>query len=813
MFSRRWTAVGLILCLGVLTPVTAWCQETEPRLLRGTATPTFNSVGLAVDYDGNLPEGVACEVHYRKQGTAEWKKGLDLILCPQDKQFRGSLLNVVSNTVYEVECRLVRPADATGSPLSQLSLTAQTWPEEVPVGQVKEVPENSGAPLVIRDQGKADAWVVYRPAEGKTATINPGMTSAHAVVIEKASYVVLENVTVRGGQTDGVMVTDSHHVRIRRCDIAGWGDPGVKKTGLSKGLYVDSNGKLIDGQAGVRVAERTSQVVVENNFIHDPRGTANSWTYQHPNGPVGVLLWCTDGNNVVRNNDIIGSEDHWWNDAISSYPNNQVNGGPYRDSDICGNVLCFSNDDGAELDGGQINIRFFENWVGIVLCGVSGAPNLRGPAYIFRNLLLVSGEQDWRGGVGFKMGAYGKQAGTAVIAHNTVVSKKHGFGGNYYGAPAGEKRRAGPILMRNNIFVCRQKDLLTAGYGPGESEGDFDYDLVKKDGIDPPIAEWEKHGVIAAPNFRNAAAGDYRLLSDSPGVDAGVVLPSLNENFAGRAPDLGAFEHGPDESMCFPRRHDGLSVFPLHVSVDPATGQAGAGEISLSVPPSAGSRWTAHVNNPHVHCEPASGSNAPGSRTIRLRVDDKLEKPANPPYRAAVTFRTDKGYNRTVMVEVQFTPPAEPAASAPAEQNLIVNGGFEDGLEPWSKRDKGEITSETAHGGKQCVMMSHPGDGNGYYFAYQKPLKLEAGATYRLTAWIKTKGLPAGSETFVRCVAEPSNTMHLSPIVKGEADWTKVEVEMTLKAGDDRIGIYARCKSPAEGSAYLDDVSLVKLAQ
>jgi hypothetical protein len=37
---------------------------------------------------------------------------------------------------------------------------------------------------------------------------------------------------------------------------------------------------------------------------------------------------------------------------------------------------------------------------------------------------------------------------------------------------------------------------------------------------------------------------DLRLKAGSKPVDAGVALPNVNDGFAGRAPDLGAYEAG-----------------------------------------------------------------------------------------------------------------------------------------------------------------------------------------------------------------------------------------------------------------------------
>jgi hypothetical protein len=46
---------------------------------------------------------------------------------------------------------------------------------------------------------------------------------------------------------------------------------------------------------------------------------------------------------------------------------------------------------------------------------------------------------------------------------------------------------------------------------------------------------------------------NFRLKPGSKAVDAGVVIPTVNEDFAGRAPDLGAIEVGRAERKYGPR--------------------------------------------------------------------------------------------------------------------------------------------------------------------------------------------------------------------------------------------------------------------
>ena len=40
---------------------------------------------------------------------------------------------------------------------------------------------------------------------------------------------------------------------------------------------------------------------------------------------------------------------------------------------------------------------------------------------------------------------------------------------------------------------------------------------------------------------------NFNLKADSKAVDAGVVLPTINDNYVGKAPDLGALEVGAPE--------------------------------------------------------------------------------------------------------------------------------------------------------------------------------------------------------------------------------------------------------------------------
>jgi hypothetical protein len=477
---------------------------------------------------------------------------------------------------------------------------------------------------------------------------------------------------IRGGGADAVAVRDSHHIRIRGCDIAGWGDAVTRKEGLEKGLYVNAEGKTVNRQAGVRVADGSRQVVVERNVIHAPRGRANAWRYGHPMGPQGVILASTGGNNVVRYNDMIGSEQHWWNDAIESSANRAVTGGPYRDTDIYGNVLAFCNDDGTELDGGQINVRYWHNWIDKALCGVSCAPNRRGPSYVFRNLIVLTGEEFFKTGAGFKMGGDRFEApGLSLLLHNTVYTHGHGLTSGHYG------RGPTPIRTRNNLFTGPRPDDGRLRYRHKRG-ADFDYDRLPEDGVygrEPLPESWEAHGVTARPTFREAAAGDFRLAEGSAGVDAGVRVPGFNDDAAGAGPDLGAFERGRDKDLAvFPPRPGRMAALPMHNHLVQGEGDGEAkAVVRLRALAAAGNTWRAIPNADWLRCTPAEGPCKDGWQRVAVAPRNVTETRL---HRGAVTFRTDAGFCRTVMVDVKVLPEPHVRIIREAERGTLAGDGF-----------------------------------------------------------------------------------------------------------------------------------------
>lgn len=633
----------------------------EGRLTVAEAVPTFQAMGLYARYSGDENGDAVCKVAYRRKGEAEWRQGLDLIPDRIDHEFRGSLFNLEPGTAYELQLSLADPD--IKRPVKALTFEKITWAEAISGGEVKELPAGERKePLIIEAHGKPDAWVVYRPAAGQSVTIDGGAEATDAVLIRDSSYVVLEGITITGGAENAIRVLHSRHICIRHCEMSGWGSLGTPGDGNDK-RAVDAKGRRINYHAGIKIDLGSEAVVAEHNFIHTPRGHANNWSLGHPMGPQAFVIANTAGRHVIRYNDCIGCEGHRFNDVIESIENSSVFGGPYRDTDIHDNFLAYSNDDGVEIDGGQINVRFWNNRQAFSLCGISCAPCRKGPAYIVRNVFGPLGDDRGSCGSTYKMGGGVRWSlGRNVILHNTIYGPGRGLSSVGYGS--GDERGRYRAFARNNLF---------AGGGGldvfdklKDAENDFDFDLLGRGGVDA-VEGAEAHAVKAKPSFADEPAGDWRLAEGSPGIDAGQPLSNINDGFAGKAPDMGAFESG-GAARGIPWRPFGLSASPQSVRID--TRVAAGSKLQITVPTAAGKRWSARPNADWLKVSPAQGDCGPDSQTLTLTTSAR----AIGDYQAALTIRTDAGYQVSVFVVARAYPEKPWEHDVEAEAGAISGG-------------------------------------------------------------------------------------------------------------------------------------------
>ena len=542
-----------------------------------STVPLFETASVYIKYSGIEPE--KCRLFIKEKKDSDFREVFAALSVKRDKEFRGAVFNLKENTEYELVSELI---DGKGRSLGKNYALFKTWTSNVPVGKTvmigKDIPAKF--PLEIKGvNGSADAWIKYVAAPG--LVIDGGKLADGAILVEKSSYIIFEGLTVKGGDRFGFNLVKSENIRILNCDVSGWGRLGIqcleKKEGLHYGAYYDEKKRIINYDGAINI-DYSGKVVVERNYVHDPRGTANSWFYSHPTGPQAMTVRST-GSCVVRYNDFIGSDEHRWNDSIEGHGNGSLDGSFYRDSDIYGNMMAFGNDDGIELDGGQINVRFFSNKVEGFLCGISTAPNMAGPSYVYNNLVVNLADEDGVAGSVIKSGggsAYSK--GLTYFFHNTFYTNGNGISGVGYGK---DEDRAGFYgISRNNILACSLTPLNDSVQFPGS---DFDYDLMcNKDKLNKNYmlaAEgMESHGIQALPRFVDSDSALFSLRQDSPAKNAGIYVPGISPASDSGRTDMGIIGLIPARPVPVT-----LDKSQLNLTLDLKSGKKDSAIVKLSV--------------------------------------------------------------------------------------------------------------------------------------------------------------------------------------------------------------------------------------
>ena len=346
----------------------------------------------------------------------------------------------------------------------------------------------------------------------------------HAFDIASHDWIWIEGFEMRfyGTRTDGcgVCTINASHVVIRDNRIHN----------LQLGVFTNWNGGESQG----------NDTRIEGNEIYDP--PVNEWPWKAVKGSsmegTAIVVRGHIGS-IVRGNELhnffngiyVGSSAALENSALAF------------DGDIYNNHIHHIGDDALEPEGACINQRFRNNTVDTVFVGMSLAPITKGPTWVLRSSFTNYT------GRGFKWDA--NSDGIVLIYHNTAWSNAAAIDAMDMISPVHN------AILRNNIFR-------SAGYGvyevaTGSTEHDWDYDNWSTTRATPHF-KWENipyntltdfcagtglecNGIEAAPALVNPSGGDVRLLSTSPDIDRGVVIPGINDDFSGSAPDIGAFEY------------------------------------------------------------------------------------------------------------------------------------------------------------------------------------------------------------------------------------------------------------------------------
>jgi len=645
------------------------------------AVPLFNA--CSVYYTS--PRLDALQMRFRRQG-GQWQRAFPPVYFAEDNMYRGSIVHLEEGTTYELEL-----ARGEGEVLARTDFT--TWSSAVPIARTVVLDESSfKGRLTISEAGTPDGWIRYTARAG--FVLRNDRQSA-LIELRKAKYVILEGLTLRGGQKDAIVVEKCDHVRIINCDIAGWGRIGTQRFDLDGKFYMPDGG-YINWDTGIRIS-RSIGAVVERCYIHDPVSTANSWYCSHPAGPQAVGM-DKPQSTVLRYNDFVGSDLHRWNDAVEGAGNFDLDGGFNRDADIYGEFHCFANDDAIELDGGQTNVRCFGNKFEGCLCGVSIQGCMSSPSYVFRNLLVNMGDERGIGGQTIKTSSYANgRSATSFIFNNTC----YGDSGDLAIPPNLR------IIAMNNIFAGRGAVRGRAG-SPGS---ECDYNLLSTADTVP-----EAHGLLAAPDFTDPAAGLWEPLATSKAIGNGTPLDNFTPATGGKV-DMGAIPAG--SGLVLPERPIPVFLDRYQLGFSPDEVQAGGSQSVVATVQGQGfsSAYRIAQNDAFdwFTVTPGQGTLKSG-QTVLFTVSvlpDRMK--ARKMYRGVFLVRLANGYSRpvTVYAKTHYVAPVKPAG----------DGSFVAYLEAEapSAGPAYEVTADEAASGGKCVLVAGARDSQPTEYRFTVP--------------------------------------------------------------------------------------------
>ena len=366
--------------------------------------PSFVSCSVEMNCPAEI-KGLSLE--YRKAGTHGWKTVEILPFYKDQPGYRTSITRLEEDTAYDVRF-CVEGREICSSRFF-------TWQSEVPVAKtiVIDPGKVTSFPIRLTENGTPQGWVKYTAPAGKLFF---NQSQEPTFLIENARYVLLEGMVFKGPQNhDGtVSVKNSTGVRIQNCEMYDFGR--VAPQLFDNWGRPTLHGKRVNYDGAIQIFEGCSEIVVERCYIHDSAGRSCSWRYAHPVGTEAVMMYRPAHSTVIRYNDFIGSDLHRFNDCVESNGNFSENGGFNRDADIYGNFMIFANDDCIELDGGQRNVRCFDNRFegSLVGCSIQGC--MVSPSFVFGNILSGLGEEFGSVGRGIKTGSgkHGAEAKTYI---------------------------------------------------------------------------------------------------------------------------------------------------------------------------------------------------------------------------------------------------------------------------------------------------------------------------------------------------------------------------------------------------------------
>ncbi len=519
--------------------LTAQSSGTTPGTIRSYSTIT--SIGIEWPIVGDADHDATAAVEFRATGSAGWQPALPLVRVDYNgaNMLAGSILFLDPNTAYELRLTLSDPDG--GATVQTVTVTTRPIPAMPVGGRTFHVVSGSGG-------GAGSSANPFRGIAAAESAAQPG----DIFLVHAGSY---------GGRiTFSRAGTPSQYIVWQ-----GAGDGEALFAGIDvSASYVWLEGLTLRDQPYALMSKNapTGVVISRNTFFNNhysiylQRGGSN-W-YIADNTIVGDTPYSTeslDGEGIELNGYSVDSYGHVVAHNSITKVADGISNGTYN-IDVFGNDIFDTSDDGFEGDPGGANIRVWENRIhNAAHNGISYQPQNGSPWYILRNQLVGFMEAP------FKF----RTTDRSIIAHNTIVMWGQMFSVN-------DAHLLGSIV-KNNLWVSAsggriwdfgssvrdwRTDFTNDGFDWGQSTTPFRYGGVLYSSLATFAAGsgLETNGrqinrttcfstfTVPGPAPVPIPAQYMTLRPGCTAVDAGAVLPNINDGFLGAAPDLGAFELG-----------------------------------------------------------------------------------------------------------------------------------------------------------------------------------------------------------------------------------------------------------------------------
>jgi hypothetical protein len=529
----------------------------------GTVTtphPTLQNIAVEWDFSGDDNANAQVSVRYRVKGTSGWSKGMPLLRVQagsaQGYSWRtrhsGSVLDLKSNTTYELRLSLDDPDG--GSAKRTVTVTTRKVPSAWAGGTVRRATPSTLSSVINATKpgdvvelgagsyslidwtadGTADRPVVLRAVAG--AEVNG------EIYMYKRRHVIIDGVTVNGR----IRFNASNFVSIINCRVNAQANIGLG--------------------FGIVAFLQSEDAYIADNVVNGVTVWRES-SFGESGDNVGEGIMIGGPGNVIMNNRVTGFRDN------ISLLDLDESANQYS-IDILNNDVSEAGDDGIEADFCRHNCRVMRNRLTNVFVATSSQPSLGGPNYFIRNVIYNAVH------VPFKLnnGSTGN-----FILHNTVVKN-----GDAYAVYSGEQINR--LFSRNNLMIGGPGGTYN-GYTSGtgrtlemwdlvEARADMDFDALgstlgsfsghfggtifnslaqfqnwtsEADAHEIGLGVFAKSIAYPASPTKAYAVPDLRLKAGGAAIDAGVALPNINTDYAGDAPDAGAYEYGKALPVYGPR--------------------------------------------------------------------------------------------------------------------------------------------------------------------------------------------------------------------------------------------------------------------